>query len=232
MEEYYQFLRLQHLSLEGSSLYLGVMDDFLRKANFRFFPGTIFSFFEIKKEIEKDYPINISYRYVPWRSCSLRVEPLEVFLQIYWDHVLWNVSREGRAWEFSQEDTDRLLSSIPRIIWGEGLNSPVALSQSSSEKRRVCNVLAPLDRIEGYIHALSEGDFFRKIPAFTVQKKGIRFQVLLEFEAITIILDGEKPEYWPQIDRAVKALLQKLGTSQKMCLDATYPDKIIVQELY
>ena len=182
--------------------------------------------------MERQYPVDVSYRYVPWRSYSLWVEPLSIFAQIYWDDVLWNVSRNGRAWEFSQDDVASLSPNILRVIWGEGLNPPVALPKTPSEKQRVYSVLAPLDTVEKYMQALSRGSFFRNIPAFTIQKRGTRFEVLLDFEETIIVLDGEKPELWPRIDQAVEALLKELKPSKKVRLDAIYPDKIIVQELY
>jgi len=233
VEEHCQLLRLQHLFVEGSSPHLGITDIFLKKTNIRFFATAFFAFMEVTKDVERQYPVDVSYRYIPWRSYSVRVEPLTVFVQIYWNDVLWNVSRSGRAWEFSQSDGVSPHHSVSRVIWGEGLNPPIALSRSSSdEKQRVYSVLAPLDTIEKYIQALSKGSFFRNIPAFTMQKKGTRIQVLLDFEETIIVLDGEKPELWERIDQAVQALLKELGSSKKVRLDAIYPDKIIVQKLY
>ena len=234
VEEHYQFLRLQHLSLEGPSRYLGIADGFLEKTNVRFFASALFPFMEVARNMEKRYPVDISYRYVPWRSYSIQVEPLVIFVQIYWEETLWNVSRSGRAWKFSQEDATSLSPEIYRVIWGEGLNPPIALPRTSSsdEEQIVCNALAPLDTIGEYVRALSKGSFFRDIPAFTIQKRGTRFEVLLDLEETVIVLDGEKPELWPRIDQAVQALLKKLDPSKKVRLDAIYPDKIIVQELY
>ncbi|GEM_PF-3169475 len=230
-ENHYQLFRLKNLFLEGPPRYLEVLDRFLECRKLRFFPGAFFSFPEIRKDLEKRYPVDISCRYIPWRSCVIRVKPLEVFMQIYWEDALWNVAREGRAWRFSQEKES---PSVPRIIWGEGLNPPVALSQiSGSPGQQVCNALAPLDKIEKYIQILSGSSFLKKAPAFTVQKKGTHFQVLLEIENFLIVLDGEKPQYWVNVDKAIETLSQKLKrTSQKMRIDATYPDKIIVQELF
>ncbi len=82
------------------------------------------------------------------------------------------------------------------------------------------------------MQALSKGSLFREIPAFTIQKRGTRFEVLLDFEETVIVLDGDRPELWVRIDQAVQALLKELGSSKKVRLDAVYPDKIIVQELY
>jgi hypothetical protein len=232
VENHYQFLRLQHLFLEGPSHYLRIADSFLEKTNLRFFPDALFSFVRVARDMERQYPVDVSYRYTPWRSYSLRVKPLTIFTQIYWNDVLWNVSRNGRAWEFSQDDVTSLSPNILRVIWGEGLNPPIALPRIPTEEQRVCSVLAPLDTIERYMQALSKGSLFREIPAFTIQKRGTRFEVLLDFEETIIVLDGDRPELWARIDQAVQALLKELGSSRKVRLDAIYPDKIIVQELY
>lgn len=232
IEEHCQFLRLQHFFVEGPSPYLEIADVFLKKTNIRFFVTALFSLMEVRKDVEKRYPVDVSYRYIPWRSFSVRVEPLGVFVQIYWNDVLWNVSRNGRAWKYSEDDRASLEPEVSRIIWGEGLSPPISIPRSSPENQQVYSVLAPLDTIEKYVRALSKGSFFRSIPAFTMQKKGTRFQVLLDFEETVIVLDGEKPELWARIDQAVQALLKELGPSRKVRLDAIYPDKIIVQELY
>lgn len=229
-ENHYHFFRLEQAFLEGPSCYATVLDQFWAQGHIRFFPGAFFSSLEIKRELEKTYPVSVSYAYLPWRSCVVRVKPLEAFIQIYWNDVLWNIAKEGRAWKFSQENATESLS-LPRIIWGEGLNPPIAIHGPCEEKQRVWNVLAPLDRIERYAQALLKSDLFRKAPAFTLQKKGISFQVLLELENTLIVLDGEKPESWANVDKAIEMLLKKVEKPRKIRIDATYPDKIILQEL-
>ena len=229
-ENHYHFFRLEKAFLEGPSCYVTALDQFWKQGHIRFFPESFFASLEIKRELEKKYPVNVSYAYLPWRSCIIRVKPLEVFVQVYWNDVLWNVAKEGRAWKFSREDVVES-SSSPRIIWGEGLNPPIAAHGSSEDKQRVWNVLAPLDRIERYTQALSKGKLFREAAAFTLQKKGVSFQVLLELKNVLIVLDGEKPDSWAKVEKAIEILLGKIEKSRKMRIDTTYPDKIIVQEV-
>jgi len=231
VEERFYVFRLKHIYVvPGNALIEKEVTNWTGKAA-RFWPFLFVSYSSWKNDIEARYPVRISIKLNGWGKVTIEWVYLQPSFIAKWHGINWFITSTGMAWSEKNplwENMDVDVHGILTLKWDDSM-PPLVPDEANllGVRQSIFPVKSIVEFVEAvrntpWVQGLNDiklmkvaGDLMVMI---TVASMGKDVNILLEFSKIT----------WTNLSPALEAIV-KSSDANKIYLDATYKDKIVIK---
>lgn len=227
----YGFFRLKSIDITPGVISEGIVWQAIPRDANRFWPAIFLHQASFYKKIEGFYPVESKLSLTGWGRYSVTIQPLEPFIYVSWNSMIWILSTNGRMW----------LANLPANIGVGGLKHPQrpilywdsALPLPMDPERQMGDIYLsslPVKKIRKWYETLEKTAWYDEIYCLMAKKvdgKPVVQLLLGEEKAITgEIIVGEDTSNWLPLSVALDEIFPG-GEYKKppgLIINATYSD--------
>ena len=236
LDERYTWMSMREMSVNASNPVLEARYwDVFPSQCLRFWPLFIRKSQDVALFLERTNPVLIETRMTGLGCFVTDIKLLSPRIIVEWKGEIWCISKEGRMWNLAEGSFGFRDLKIPlKPLWRVLISSFVHENEQLLPGGVFPSVFST-DTIDDFLVGLGNASWFDGVEEVALDRRAgediFRLRYVREGQNFTILIQRDNYD-WEELGLALEQVLNRLGREDGSCLiDATYKDKIVVQNL-